>query len=230
MLNLVNKLSYIFIVLFLLFSCKNEKKEVTQEKMYYQHSVKFFGYKAYNRVYNAINDSMGNWINNKLGYYQYFSVSIRYQIDSLLCFNIDKNKFVTAILQQQLLSTGTQDNIWFFYGVKIKGKWYFFDGATIVLPRENYQKDASKPLSFSKLHEIAMQEVFSGYLVRKKKDAGFWKNLFAPEYEYEVNESWFDYHFKTSWGYYKNDKFIVPSTQKEWDSLYIEKALSVWKK
>ncbi len=75
-----------------------------------------------------------------------------------------------------------------------------------------------------------MKEVFSGYLIKKKKDVGWWNNLFNPEYEYEINEKWFDSHFKTSWGYYKNDKFITPTTQEEWDSLYIEKALSIWKK
>jgi len=47
------------------------------------------------------------------------------------------------------------------------------------------------PISFTKLHEIAMKEVFNGYVLKKKKDIGFWKNLFNPEYEYEINERFF---------------------------------------
>ena len=37
-----------------------------------------------------------------------------------------------------------------------------------------------------------MKEVFSGYLIQKQKDAGFWKNNFSPEYEYVINDKFFE--------------------------------------
>jgi hypothetical protein len=139
-----------------------------------------------------MNDSIKSWIKNKLGNYSYWNSLIKYQLDSVLCVNRDKNKIVTAILLQYVGRLGVQDDIYFFYGAKIKEKWYYFEGADITLPREFYQTDTHTPLSFAKLHEIAMQEVFSGYLVQKKRDAGWWKNTFAPQYEYEINERFFD--------------------------------------
>jgi hypothetical protein len=111
----------------------------------------------------------------------------------------------------------------FFYGVKINSQWYFFSGATCYPTPYN---DKGK-LSFSKLHEIAMQEVFSGYLVRKKKDAGFWKNIFAPEYEYEVNESWFD-QIGTEKDYVFTKQDSLRMTPDLLDSILILKAYSNW--
>lgn len=138
---------------------------------------------------------------NKLSSWINCSINKNIVIDSLLCFNIDKNKFVTAILaksfytQQQIIEDNIGDDemdaLYFFYGVRIKEKWYFFLGATCYLPRKNYQSDPHTPLSFAKLHEIAMKEVFSGYLIKKKKNVGLWKNLFDPEYEYVINDNFF---------------------------------------
>lgn len=66
-----------------------------------------------------------------------------------------------------------------------------------------YQKDITKPLSFEKLHKIALEEVFQGYLMKKEPIVPFWK--FWVEQEYEIDESWFDSHFDgPSWGYFMN--------------------------
>jgi hypothetical protein len=186
------KIVFAFLFVMILFSCTKEKSSLQENKyLYFNKSISIIKTDGYYNVFNNMQDSLKLWCHVKLQAYGelwYYN----YKLDSLLCFNSQKNKVIGALLIPCTKGDCLQDDIRFFYGIKIKGKWYFFDGATIVLPRENYQKDASKPLSFSKLHEIAMQEVFSGYLVRKKKDAGFWKNLFAPEYEYEVNERFFE--------------------------------------
>jgi len=111
------------------------------------------------------------------------------------------------------------DNLMFIYGVKIENEWYFFDGPGIMVPREMYQKDIHKPLSFSKLHEIAMQEVFSGYL--KKKDLGFWRNVFGKT-EYEVNEAWFSSHFEGP-GWDRNCR-----NAECYEKLYLAKVRNNW--
>lgn len=187
--KLMYKHCTLIVLIVILIGCSQNSKHSDQTYLLTTESQGIIGKKDYNCVYSQIIDSMKNWSINKL--YAYRITNESWNIDSLLCFNKQRNKFVTA-LKYRITSTSTDhDGIIFFYGVKIRGEWYFFTGASIHLPREYYQKDTNIPLSFTKLHEIAMKEVFSGYLIKKKKDAGWWKNLFSPEYEYEVNEDFF---------------------------------------
>ena len=201
--NRLIRLFFIFCFLFFIFcfSCKNENNKIIAMSTQYKEISKGNSGVEYLLVLQEANDSLNFWIKNK--------IHNPYQLDSLICFNRNNDKLVGALL--------SEDGIKFFYGVKIKNRWYFFDGATIVLLKEFYPNDAW-PLSYNKLHEIAMKEVFSGYLIKDEK--GNWV----------INDKFFEYHFKASWGYYKDNKFITPSTQQEWDSLYIAKALSVWQK
>jgi hypothetical protein len=191
--------SIVIFLVFLLSECTdNEKTNFTS--LYKKKSAQIISDDEYKSLYKIINDSVSNWINHGIEYYGVYELNKTVMIDSLLCLNSHGTKFVSAKLARHVNEISNSDGIDFFYGAKIKNRWYFFEGAHIVLPRENFQKDIHTPLSFSKLHEIAMQEVFSGYLVRKKKDAGFWKNIFAPEYEYEVNERFFDFENKNQSG------------------------------
>jgi hypothetical protein len=172
---------YIFTILILLviLSCDIDKKV-----NYVKFSNDLISGTEYWKIYNQVNDSLNLWKNiNLIEYLNLYP----YKLDSILCFNKSCNKLVTCIAvggNDKEMHTG--DDIIFLYGAKIENKWYFFTGATIVLPREMYQNDETKPLSFEKLHEIALKEVFSGYL-KKKKTWKFWKPV-----EYEVNERFFD--------------------------------------
>lgn len=105
-----------------------------------------------------------------------------WKLNNLLCFNKKKEKCVMAIMNQDSKLLSNSLNI--FYGVKIKNKWYFFYGPTIY--PDPYNEHGV--FSFEKLHEIAMKEVFSGYL--KKKDRGFWNNMFGKT-EWEINDDFF---------------------------------------
>ena len=82
------------------------------------------------------------------------------------------------------------DDVEYLYGAKIKGCWYFFrGGGTMAILRKNYQKDIRSPLSFEKLHELAMNNMFRGYI--KKNAAGKW----------EINDAFFAAHFEdVGWG------------------------------
>jgi hypothetical protein len=64
--------------------------------------------------------------------------------------------------------------------VKIKGNWYFFRGEGMVLPREYYQKDIHRPLSFEKMKQIATFNIYRHYLKKNKQG------------EWEINERFFD--------------------------------------
>lgn len=208
----------------LIFSCKNN-----QTLDYEKFSSELIGKIEYEKVHKNARDSINIWVNSNLGFYGGFKEYNRgYRLDPILCFDSEKNKLVGAILiNHKVEENAAQDDIWFFYGAKIENKWYFFTGATIVLPREMYQKDVTKPLSFEKLHEIALKEVFSGYL--KEKEKPFW--VFWKPVEYEVNEAWFDYHFNPGSYYFnptdtKREKLISESLR---DSLLMLNVMDNWR-
>lgn len=99
---------------------------------------------------------------------------------------------ITCILEREC-KEDYGDGIHLLYGVKIKELWFFFRGPYIFIPREMYvSKDkVNEPLPFAKLHEIAMKEVFGGYLVKNAR--GKW----------EINESFFHEFEASNWVAFK---------------------------
>jgi hypothetical protein len=62
----------------------------------------------------------------------------------------------------------------------------------MVVPREHYQSEIYTPLSFEKLHELAMKNIFRGYLKKNSKD------------EWEINDAFFTYQLEDAgWGDFK---------------------------
>jgi len=184
------------IAMIFLSSCtKNENNKKTTN--IYNFSCNHIDIKEYCSVSTLLNDTISKWTQHNLKCWDGEQLNRSIEIDLLKVFDMPKNRFITAILARNIkYKEVAADGITFLYGAKIKNVWYFFAGAHIVLPRENYTKDINTPLSFAKLHEIAMREVFGGYLIEKKtkKNMGWWKNTFSPEYEYnyEINDHFFD--------------------------------------
>lgn len=152
----------------LLISCKKEltvqqqKDELIKKRnLYFSYSKKLIGDKQYYTIYKKANDTIVNWVSNNLKGYQWKT----YPLDSLLCFNSEKNKFFGAILRRCEEEGCVQDYIVNFYGAKVKGQWYYFRGPLLVLPREYYQENIHKPLSLALMKQIAIEEIFSGYLI-----------------------------------------------------------------
>jgi hypothetical protein len=143
-------------------------------------SKSLLGEEEYNLIYNNMKDSINNWIENRLGYYTYWNSAIKYQLDSVLCVNKEQNKIVTGILLPFVEEDGLSDDVQYFYGVKVKGTWYFFDGATIVVSRGYYQENIHQPVSYEVLRQIATSNIYRSYL--KKNAQGEW----------EINERFFE--------------------------------------
>jgi hypothetical protein len=210
-------------------SCKDKSND-KDDKLYKQYSLYITSEVTYNEVYKQANDTVHNWIDNNLTIAKAYNVS-NWKIDSLLCFNKKADRCVLCIYRQY--NDEVNNAIDFLYGVKISNKWYFFEGAVIYIFSEKYGYNPKTPLPFAKLHEIAIEEIFNGYLIKKKKNTGRWKNIFAPEYEYKINERWFDYHFKGSgWGcgYMGEKGWIDTCSEEEFEQLYYKKALSNWER
>lgn len=216
----VNKLCSILLLAIITASCRFELSSEQISKMReraYQVSVNTMGYDDYWAIYDAMNDSVKVWVDNELGLYKYFNrapneYGVKYQIDSLLCFNEQRNMCFTSILRQMQSPTSNSDGIWHFFGIRIKEKWYFFDGAELILPRDIYQKDDYPPLSFEKLKELAMKHLYYGY-IRKSKDG-----------EWYINETFFN-------EYYLFDARNNPiNTKAERDSSWLMESRRKWSK
>lgn len=178
-----DKLKICFLLLlFSIYSCDYKRNEIVgKEKLYYNTSINIITKKVYDDVLYKAEDSLNFWIKNRLPFYDKYR-----KIDNLICFNKNKDRCVMALLDSS--PGGIYDGINNFYGAKFNDKWYFFGGVRYIIVRKSYQSDESIPLSFEKLHEIALDEVYSGYLI--KKDKGFWNSIFGKP-EYEINEDFF---------------------------------------
>ena len=167
MVHLVKRIISI-IILLTAFSCGSDRAEkeqlledLAQKRMIFtKYTVSHFGETQYLEFYNTVNDTLQSWIENELtvSKMQRFS---NWKLDSLMCFNMSKNKCVMAIVNQE--SETVNNSINFLYGAKIKKKWYFFYGPTMYPDPSNHTT-----LSFSKLHEIAMGNIFKGYLKKNR--------------------------------------------------------------
>ena len=70
---------------------------------------------------------------------------------------------------------------------------FLFWGGHFVLPRDYYQSDVSVPLNIKQFNEIAIDNIFNGYL--RKNKAGKW----------EINNVFFTHHFEgLGWGNFDN--------------------------
>jgi hypothetical protein len=179
------KLLVMFFLIATIVSCSRYKKYDAKEinkirENAISMSKSMLGEDEYNLIYNNMNDSINNWMNNRLGYYTYWDSAIKYQLDSVLCVNKEQNKIMTSVLAPYVKEGGVSDEITYFYGVKVKGNWYFFDGATIVVSRGYYQKDIHRPVSYEVLRQIATSNIYRSYLKKNKQG------------EWEINERFFE--------------------------------------
>jgi hypothetical protein len=209
------------IVPFLLFSCKKEltdeqKKEelIKKRELYFSYSKTLTKDKEYFSIYKKANDTIANWVTNGLE----ISIIKPFLLDSLLCFNQQKNRFYGVVFQQTIRKGAVQDYIVDFYGVKIKGEWYFFRGSTLVLPREYYQEDIHTPLSLEKMKKIAVQNVFSGYLIETPSATN------SNKVQYKINDSKFinmensnnDGTFGSCYNCKTFDEYVIYMVNKNW--------------
>lgn len=221
LINVRNKFAVIFAsLLFGICSCHNNSKDLNQKrKLYFEFSINNSSKISYKRIHKQANDSIKVWVKNSLQ--KYLSQRLNnWKLDPLICFNKQGDKCVMALLVRETYwKKAVQENIDWFYGSKINSKWYFFKGPALALPRELYQKDQYTPLSFEKMEEIAMDEIFSGYLKKGKNS------------EWEINEDWFKFHFEGSgWAFTKpNGEYVTYPTPEQIDSLIISSTRELWK-
>ena len=204
----------IFAVSFLIVGCSkrvkyNEKEMADIRERTLATSQSILGKEAYFAIYQMANDSILNWSKNKLGLWKDVESVIDYQLDSVFCVNKEANKIVFSIPKRDMRDDAVMDGISYFYGIKIRSTWYFFDAADLLLPREFYQKDIHTPLSFEKMKEIAAKNIYRGYLKRNK------------EGEWEVNDDFFSDLTSVAW-------CTDCVTQEDWNAAYMRQVYENW--
>ena len=176
---------YFILCVILFVSCNKYKTYNTKEIANIRDrtlsiSLQSIGQDNYWHIYNMANDSIIDWSKNELGLWKYYGNLTDYQLDSVFCINKTGDKIIFSILRRNLHNDAVGDGISYFYGVKIRNTWYFFEGAYMVLQREFYQEDIHTPLSFEKLKQIATSNIYRGYLKKGKNG------------EWEINDDFFD--------------------------------------
>lgn len=204
------KLIILFFIVICFVACNKNEKLTDLTNQYRHISIYIIGDEVkYQVISQLITDTLSCWEKNNIaGFRSVNCNSSSYKVDSLLCFNSQKNKLITCILEQNC-NQDFGDGIHFLYGVKIKEEWYFFRGPYIFLPRKFYQKETHTPLSYVKLHETAMKEVYRGYLKKGKK--GQW----------EINERFFSDITSVAW-------CTNCVTQEDWDNAYLSVIRENW--
>jgi len=208
-----NKILVYVLIISSFASCTQRREKIKDyetdySEMYREYrnfSKRFVGDDVYNFVLKSANDSLSLWAGNSLKSYIQNKYD-QWKTDSLICFNRDKNKCIMAILfRSTYFDYATQDDVKYFYGVKINNKWWFFKGPAIVIARE-----IGNPSTFEQLHEEAMKNVFRDYL--KKSPTGEW----------EINDSFFN--DLTAGGICYECK-----TQEDFDKVYLEIVNKNWR-
>lgn len=123
MLNVVNKYILLFLVLLIIVACNEARKSNEQILTVSQNLMG----KEYNMIFEQALDSLRRVEESKLKGFEWAWL-LDYQLDSTLCFNIDKNRMIAAILVQCNQPNCQTDEVQYLYGAKIKDKWYFFGG------------------------------------------------------------------------------------------------------
>lgn len=167
------------VCLFFFLSCQNEWKNKLEKDIYQFYKQNY--YVNYNNIYNQCNDSIDYWMADSLDLAKYLITDTNFTLDSVLIFNQDSTRLFTTLNVKIVNNKNAEvDYIYELGGAKIHGKWYFFFGASLVVPREMFSDKLYEPLSFKRLSQIAHEQYHAKYIT------------FYSDGNYVVNEKLFD--------------------------------------
>jgi hypothetical protein len=112
-------------------------------------------------LHQAATDSIHSWIDADLDYTQNERYG-NWAVDSMFVISKDKNKAIGLILIYNL-EEDQSDQIEFVYCEKLNGSWCFFEGETMVIPRDTCLKRANVPLTFRQLSKIGRSQILRRY-------------------------------------------------------------------
>lgn len=211
-------------ILFLLIACENKLENgLNKKKDLFEISKESFdGEENFLKFQSLMNDTINNWIKNEL-YLFSDDNSVNYFLDSLIFINHSHTK-VVSILYRSFNYKNHHDGFSEFFGVKIKGKWYFWTGAYTVVPREMVKKkNTEKPLTYKQLHAFAIGSL-SVYLDKQ----GNINDKMIERRLSDYREGWLKYEERYK---YKSflDGNIIDNKQDFWNYIWKKKGLGYWR-
>lgn len=187
----------------LLVSCNSNN--TNNQENYYSMSKSITGETSYNRIFNCIEDSLDNWKSKNVSVSYNNKNNFKLLFDSLICLNSEGDKFLVGLHMYTLLNDGSSDGLIFFNGIKIENNWYLLRGPSVVIPREMFKNHPiNQPLSYQQLHEMALKNVYKGYL---KADGS-------------INDAMINHYFP------KNENDF--KTRKEYERYYLALSKNIW--
>jgi len=138
-----------YITFFFLISCTNSKNTGNLTTELKSKSKTIIGESNYDAVLNRINDTILSWKLNRLR--DYTENESQYRVDSLLCFNTNRNRLITCLIGKALIKPNPTGGITFMLGEKISNEWYFFKSSHIFIPYELKKIKDGEPFEFEEL-------------------------------------------------------------------------------
>lgn len=176
----------------ILINCETKRNEaLNEESTLIKASSSVYSVKEFRAIATSIQDTVNQWCLNKLSRVV-GETAWGFKIDTIKCFNTTGDRLVTAIHVACKDTNCVQDEIKYLFGEKIDGRWYFFRGASVTIPRTMVKEhDIHTPLSYQQLHQIAINEIFGGYL---NPDGSINETFFTSLFE---GPGWGDFNDQT---------------------------------
>jgi hypothetical protein len=173
-----------------------------------------------NAIHQEVTDSMNSWVKDSLLYVNSTFFTGRWNINELIILNNQKDKFVSTLNHSSVNRKHKQaDNSIMLYGVMIKNKWYYFKGATYVLPRGTWQKEFYDPMTSEELDYLGYNFFLKHYIKKT------WNGKFVPNEEaFEAKITTKVILGKPSFSKEESDSLFIA----KWNSKYEEKILPEW--
>lgn len=213
---LIKEIRIVLIGLVLCASCSDvEKNSTIKISEYHLKSDSYVeaNFTNYSKIYTIINDSINLYVDSLLDEFS-TEYTTEWQLDSMVAINSANDKLVTTI--NISVDTCIMDYVSKLYGKKINGKWYFFMGEHLAVPRNYYGKDEKHPLSFHELSQIGRKNFLESALIKNATGA------------YVINDKWIDVHFYDN--SYTVEKWDVVKDKAKYDSAHWNCIMRKWKK
>ncbi|RAU83014.1 hypothetical protein [Pontibacter arcticus] len=135
----------------------------------------------YNSIRSAARDTVAHWAT--LNIKNFYGINrTKWEIDSAIFFNEDKNKALLLLLKVDTVSTAKLDYVQLMAAEKKEGMWYFYVQTlnSIIYDRGRYNK--GRPFTFEELAQNARYELIEG---------GYY-DKWSCNVNYAYVDDWFD--------------------------------------
>lgn len=163
----------IFIYCCWLFSCTDYNKLQENIALLKNNSESFEEAKF---LKGALKDTISSWIKRRVSY-AYGLRNMKWEIDDIVCVNIDKNKAVLLCLTWDSTQIDNPD-VWLFFSRKVEDQWKFYGRA---MPNVPYGGGKSRP-SMEDISTYTFAKLIDGGLIIDGKINDEWINGWDRDY------------------------------------------------